>query len=110
MFDVSHPAGKLHEKHTVKGSHEFPGRPAARHPPAVREAEMLEMVLKQVAAVGLDLSGLTVVLGAATGYQAVAAGAAALAGAKRVLALVREAKRPPTAIGAATSTMAFADY
>lgn len=91
-------------------SRDFPARPAARHAPEIDRAETLAVVRKQIALLDLDLSGLTVVVGAATGYHAVAATAAALADADRVVALTRVSSRHPSLAAAADATLAFAGY
>lgn len=89
---------------------DFSARPAARHVPELDRSETLAVVRKQIALLGLDLSGLTVVVGAATGYQAAAAAAAALANADRVVALTRVSSRNPNLAAAEDATLAFAEY
>ncbi len=91
-------------------SRDFPARPAARHLPEIDRAETLAIVRKQIGLLDLDLSGLTVVVGAATGYQAVTATAAALANADRVVALTRVSSRHPSLAAAADATLTFAEY
>ncbi|MES0001677.1 hypothetical protein NKJ90_23220 [Mesorhizobium sp. M0051] len=73
-------------------------------------AEVLAIVRKQIALLDLDLSGLTVVVGATTGYQAVTATAAALANASRVVALARITSRHPSLAAIADATLAFAKH
>ncbi|MER8588076.1 hypothetical protein NKH19_23120 [Mesorhizobium sp. M1338] len=58
----------------------------------------------------LDLSGLTVVVGATTGYQAVTATVAALANASHVVALTRISSRHPSLVAIADATLAFAKH
>ncbi|MFK0689106.1 hypothetical protein ACFX5Q_12975 [Mesorhizobium sp. IMUNJ 23033] len=94
----------------MPSSFEFPARPVARHVPDIDHAEALAIVREQIALLDLDLSGLTVVVGTATGYQAVAATAAALADAGRVIALAGEFQRHPSLATAADATLAFAKY
>lgn len=91
-------------------SFEFPSRPVARNVPEIDHAEALAIVREQIALLDLDLSGLTVVVGAATGYQAVAATAAALADAGRVIALAGEFQRHPSLATAVDATLACARY
>ncbi|MER8576114.1 hypothetical protein NKH19_28515 [Mesorhizobium sp. M1338] len=73
-------------------------------------AEVLAIVRKQIALLDLDLSGLTVVVGATTGYQAVTATAAALANASHVIALTRISSRHPSLAAIADTTLAFAKH
>ncbi|MDX8497871.1 hypothetical protein RFM99_05515 [Mesorhizobium sp. VK4C] len=89
---------------------DFPARPLARHAAEIDHAEALAIVRDQIALLDLDLSGLTVVVGASTGYHAVAATAAALANANRVIALARISARHPNLAVAADSTLAFSKY
>ncbi|MEI9413439.1 hypothetical protein [Mesorhizobium sp. Cs1321R2N1] len=91
-------------------SRHFSARSFARDVPEIDRAEVLALVRKQIALLDLDLSGLTVVVGAATGYQAVTAAAAALAKASRVVALTRISSRHPSLAAAATATLAFANF
>jgi hypothetical protein len=67
--------------------------------------QVLDVARRQIAKLGLDLSGATVVAGATAGYQAVVATMAALAGARRVFAITRDLKG---AAHAADATLAFA--
>ncbi|TGQ53062.1 hypothetical protein EN836_16800 [Mesorhizobium sp. M1C.F.Ca.ET.193.01.1.1] len=94
----------------MPSSRDFPARPFARHGAEIDRAEALAIVREQIALLDLDLSGLTVVVGAATGYQALAASAAALANAGRVIALARMSARHPNLAAAADSTLAFSRY
>ncbi|MER9303823.1 hypothetical protein NKJ06_12655 [Mesorhizobium sp. M0293] len=89
--------------------HDFAGTSFARVP-EIDLAEMLAIVRKQIALLDLDLSGLTVVVGATTGYQVVTATAAALANADRVVALTRISSRHPSLAAAAEATLAFAKH
>jgi hypothetical protein len=84
------------------------GHPAGRSAFAIDLSELVEIIRAQVAAFDVNLTGLTVVAGAAAGYDAVVATAAALAGAKHVIALTRESKRYPSAAEAAGATLALA--
>lgn len=92
----------------MPSSGDFPSTPFARHVPEIDCGEALAIVRRQIALLDLDLSGLTVVVGAATGYQAITAAAAALANAGRVVALTRTSYRHPAA--ASDATLAFAKY
>lgn len=94
---------------SMPSSYEPPARLVARHAPEIDHAEALAIVREQMALLDLDLSGLTVVVGAATGYQAAAATAAALADAGRVVALARGSQRQ-SSLAAAADTLAFASY
>ncbi|TIS60852.1 MAG: hypothetical protein E5X11_11900, partial [Mesorhizobium sp.] len=91
-------------------SGDFPARSGARQFLEIDHAEALAVVRKQIALLDLDLSGLTVVVGAGTGYQAVTATAAALANADRVVALTRVSSRHPSLAAAADATLSFAEY
>jgi hypothetical protein len=91
-------------------SDDFPARPFARNVPEIDRARTLAIVHKQIALLDLDLSGLTVVVGAATGYEAAAATVAALANAARVVAIARIPHRHPSLTAAADATLAFAEY
>jgi len=97
-------------KHGLMPSYESAARPVGRHVVEVDYAEALDIVREQIAVLELDLSALTVVAGAAAGYQAAVATAAALAGAGRVVAFTRESKGYPNAAEAASATLAFARY
>lgn len=94
----------------MPSSRDFPARPSARHVAEIDHERALAIVRKQIALLDLDLSGLVVVVGAATGYQAVTATAAALANAARVVALARIPYRHPSLAAAADATSAFAEY
>lgn len=93
---------------SMPSSFEVPARPAARPVSEVDREEALAVVREQIALLDLDLCGLTVVVGAATGYQAIAATAAALANAGRVIALTRDSQRHPDRVAAGHATLAFA--
>ncbi|MER9654730.1 hypothetical protein NKJ26_14615 [Mesorhizobium sp. M0152] len=84
-------------------------RPSARDVIEIDFAGVLAIVRKQIALLDLDLSGLTVVVGATTGHQAVTATAAALANANRVVALTRISSRHPSLAASADATSAFAN-
>ncbi|RUX04324.1 MULTISPECIES: hypothetical protein [unclassified Mesorhizobium] len=90
--------------------HDFAGTSFARDVLEIDPAEMLAIVRKQIGLLDLDLSGLTVVVGATTGYQAVTATAAALANASRVVALTRTSSRHPSLAAIADATLAFAKH
>ncbi|WP_210238157.1 hypothetical protein, partial [Mesorhizobium sp. M1C.F.Ca.ET.189.01.1.1] len=90
--------------------HDFAGTSSARDVLEIDPAEMLAIVRKQIGLLDLDLSGLTVVVGATTGYQAVTATAAALANASRVVALTRTSSRHPSLAAIADATLAFAKH
>lgn len=68
---------------------------------------IVEVARRQIAELSLDLSGATVVGGAATGYQGVLAAMAAMAGARHVVAIARDLRG---AGHAANATMAFAQF
>jgi hypothetical protein len=76
----------------------------------VDDAALHKLVEQNIARTGLDLSGLTVVTGAAAGYDKAMATTAALAGARRVLAVTRESKRYPSAAEASAATLALASH
>lgn len=82
-----------------------------QHPGTLSEArprpEMLESMRRRIAALGLDLSGLTVVTEAATGAYACTAPIAAMAGA-RVHAVARDTRRYGRFEDAARATMDLA--
>ncbi len=59
---------------------------------SVTDARMVKLIPQAVAAFGLDLSGLTVLTEAASGAYVVTPVIAALAGARRVIALTRESR------------------
>jgi hypothetical protein len=89
-------------------SFESIGRPVPRHVIEIDYSDVLDVVRKQISSLELDLSGMTVVAGAAAGYQAAVATAAALAGASRVVAFTRDSKGYPNAAEAARATLALA--
>ncbi|WP_292179727.1 hypothetical protein [Mesorhizobium sp.] len=91
-------------------SRDFPASSFARGVPEIDLAGVLAIVRKQIALLDLDLSGLTVVVGATTGYQAVTATVAALANASRVVALTRISSRHPNLAAIADATLAFAKH
>ncbi|WP_292637528.1 hypothetical protein [Mesorhizobium sp.] len=91
-------------------SRDFPASSFARGVPEIDLAGVLAIVRKQIALLDLDLSGLTVVVGATTGYQAVTASVAALANASRVVALTRISSRHPNLAAIADATLAFAKH
>jgi hypothetical protein len=66
---------------------------------------VLDVARRQIAELRLDLSGATIVTGAAPGYQAALSTVAALAGARRVVAITRDFKGTAHA---AEATLAFA--
>lgn len=84
------------------------GHAAGRSAFAIDLSELVEIIRSQVISLDLNLADLTVVSGAAAGYDAVVATAAALAGAKRVIALMRESKRHPSAEEAVGAMLALA--
>ncbi|TGQ68264.1 hypothetical protein EN805_13250 [bacterium M00.F.Ca.ET.162.01.1.1] len=94
----------------MPSSRHFPAKPFARDVPEIDRAEVLAIVRKQMALLDLDLSGLTVVVGATTGYQAATATVAALANASRVVALTRIPSRHPSLAATADATLAFAKH
>ncbi|MFC3321583.1 hypothetical protein [Mesorhizobium cantuariense] len=94
----------------MPSSRDFPARSFAGDVAEIDIAGVLAIVRKQIALLDLDLSGLTVVVGATTGYQAVTATVAALANASRVVALTRISSRHPSLAAIADATLAFAKY
>ena len=72
------------------------------------QPDLLTSARQRIAALGLDLSGLTVITEAATGHYASTAVIAALAGARRVFALARGTARHGSAEEAAEATMSLA--
>ena len=70
---------------------------------------MLASIETRIAALKLDLAGLTVVTEAATGAYACTATIAALAGARRVVARARDTRRHGTARDAALATLGLAE-
>ncbi|MDX8442173.1 hypothetical protein [Mesorhizobium australafricanum] len=95
---------------SMPSSFEVLARSAARPVSEIDLEEALAIVREQIALLDLDLTGLTVVVGAATGYRAIAATAAALANAGRVIALTRDSQRRPGVPTAGYATLAFAKY
>jgi hypothetical protein len=79
-----------------------------RHVIDLNHEELLRVVREQLQILELDLSGLTVVVGADAGYQAALPAASILAGADSVIAITRESKAYPTAAEAAAAATAFA--
>ena len=76
--------------------------------PPLASADLLESIRARVAALKLDLSGLTVVTEAATGAYACTAAIAAIAGANRVLALMRDTAQHGSAAQAVAETLLLA--
>jgi len=72
------------------------------------QSGVLDSVRQRITALGLDLSGLTVITEAATGHYATTAVIAALAGAKRVIARTRDTARHGSAREAAAATLSLA--
>lgn len=86
---------------------------AVRVPPpqagsASADAALLALIDRQIAATGLDLTGLTVLTEAATGAYRSTATIAARAGARRVIALTRDTIRHGTAADASRATLDLA--
>lgn len=73
-----------------------------------RRGDTLQSMRERIAALDLDLTGLTIVTEAATGAYACTAGLAAMAGARRIYALARDTARHGTAADAAAATLALA--
>lgn len=73
-----------------------------------RRGETLQSMHERIAALRLDLSGMTVLTEAATGAYACTAALAAMAGAKKIHALARDTARHGTAADAAAATLALA--
>lgn len=94
----------------MPSSRDFPAKSFAGDVAEIDIAGVLAIVRKQIASLDLDLSGLTVVVGATTGYQAVTATVAALANASRVVALTRISSRHPSFAATADATLAFAKH
>lgn len=94
---------------SMPSSFEFPARPAARSVPGIDREEALAVVRERIALLDLDLRGLTVVVGATPGYQAITATAAALADAGRVIAITRDSRHQGMA-AAGEATLAFARH
>jgi hypothetical protein len=74
----------------------------------IDDNKVLDVVRDQIALQKLDLSGMTVAVGAATGFQAAVAATAALAGASQVIAVSRGLKGHITAKDSAAATLALA--
>lgn len=74
----------------------------------LRSPGLIERIEERVAALDLDLHGMTVVTEAATGAYACTATIAAMAGAERVYALARDTARHGSARDAASATLAVA--
>jgi hypothetical protein len=70
--------------------------------------QTVDLVRQQIAVHRLDLSEMTILVGAATGYRAAAATAAVLAGAKQVIAVCRGPRGHPAATDSAAATQALA--
>ena len=75
---------------------------------ATPQPDMLDSAGQRIALLGLDLSGLTVITEAATGYYASTAVIAALAGARRVFSLARGTAHHGSAQEAAAATLSLA--
>lgn len=91
-------------------SRDLPARSFARDVPETDLASVLAIAREQIALLDLNLSGLTVVVGATIGYRAVTATVAALANASRVVALTRISSRHPNLTAIADATLAFAKH
>jgi len=73
----------------------------------IETSEVVDIVREQIRLMELDLSGTTVIVGAASGYQAALATATALAGANIVIAFARGSKGYPNTLEATVATMAL---
>lgn len=77
--------------------------------PALATDEMLDSIHRRIAALELDLSGMTVITEAATGYYASTAVIAAMAGAAHVHAVGRDTRRYGSFEDAGSAVLSLAD-
>ena len=102
------PGTAVIETQDVMPAFKFINRSIPRHVVEIDHSEVVDLIRKQIDSLELDLSDMTVVAGAAGGYQAAVATAAALAGASCVVAFTRESKGYPNAAEAARVTLELA--
>lgn len=81
----------------------------ARDRPGLQVDDMLVSMHERIAALGLDLSGLTVITEAATGVYSCTAAIAAMAGAAQVHAVARDTRRYGSFEDAARTTLSLAE-